>query len=114
MNTIVSSQRRAQLVRVRGEVDISTAYDLQVAFDALVAAGAGPVVVDLSDVDFIDSSGVTALVRARTDLGRQGRRMSIACPAAGHVHRLFEIVDLVERLDLHETLHEALAAVDAA
>ena len=113
MHTTVSSQRRAQLVRVRGEVDISTAYDLQVAFDALIAAGVGPVVVDLSDLDFIDSSGMTALVRARTDLALQGRRMSVACPP-GHVHRLFEIVELVERLDLHETLHEALAAVDAA
>lgn len=113
MFATISSQRRAQLVRVRGEVDISTAYDLRVAFDELVAAGVGPVVVDLSEVEFIDSSGVTALVRARTDLGRQGRRMSVACPP-GQVRRLFEIVELVERLDLHETLHEALAAVGAA
>ena len=113
MLATVSSERRAHLVRVQGEVDISTAYDLQLAFDELVVDGVGPVVVDLSDVDFMDSSGMTALVRARTDLGRQGRRMSIACPATGHVHRLFEIVELVERLDLHETLHEALAAVDA-
>ena len=66
------------VVRVAGEIDADTELRLR---DALLAAvghpGAPHVVVDLADVVFIDSTGVGALIAARTAAVRAGRSLSV-------------------------------------
>ena len=51
-------------VLVRGDVDLATAAALSEAIDDASTRGRGSVVVDLSGSPFIDSSGISALVRA--------------------------------------------------
>lgn len=53
-----------RVVEVVGEVDLTTAGQLEQAIAELAAEG-GRVVVDVAQVEFLDSSGVTALLRAR-------------------------------------------------
>ena len=67
-------------VIVRGELDISTAAQLTAALEAAIRESVGAFVVDLSDVDFLDSSGVNVLVRARAMLGREERDLVVVCP----------------------------------
>ena len=67
-------------VVVRGEVDISTATQLTAAIDAAIRESVGAFVVDLSGVEFLDSSGVHVLVRARAVLGREERELVVVCP----------------------------------
>lgn len=52
------------LITVSGEVDLATSPDLDVAIIAAIDAGAASVVIDLSDVSFMDSSGLGVIVRA--------------------------------------------------
>ena len=81
-------------VAVRGEVDMANAAELQAALDAALADGAGVFVVDLTDVSFLDSSGINVLVRTRALLGRADRELVLICPP-GSVLRVLEIVRLV-------------------
>ena len=56
------------VVSVRGEVDVYTAPHLWDEIDRAIAESADRVVIDLSDVTFIDSSGLSVLVRAHKRL----------------------------------------------
>jgi anti-anti-sigma factor len=54
---------------LRGEIDLSTAEAVQSSLEELVDDGAGPVIVDLSSVTFLDSSGLAVLVRLHKRVG---------------------------------------------
>ena len=56
------------VVRVQGEVDLYTAPQLWAALDAAIAGAPHELVIDLSDVTFLDSSGLSVLVRAHKRL----------------------------------------------
>jgi anti-sigma B factor antagonist len=56
------------VVRVKGEVDIYTAPQLWETLDAAIAGAPHELVVDLSEVTFLDSSGLSVLVRAHKRL----------------------------------------------
>ncbi len=83
-------------LHVSGELDAHSAPEFAEAFEPAVAGGAA-VEVDLTDVSFIDSSGLAALIAARQralDLGG-----SLVVTAASHAAmRLFEIAGISEHL----------------
>ncbi|HYH27845.1 MAG TPA: STAS domain-containing protein [Actinomycetota bacterium] len=58
-------------LRLRGELDVATEPQLNEAFHPLTEGG-GTLTIDLSALDFIDSSGVRAIVRGAGALGDQG------------------------------------------
>jgi len=57
----------SQLVRMRGDIDIATMDDLEHALSALDEGGS--VIVDLSEVGFMDSSGIALLLRINRTAG---------------------------------------------
>lgn len=61
------------ILHVAGELDIATVPELRARLRRAQAAGAEALVVDLSRVTFIDSTGLAALVAARAKLGAEGR-----------------------------------------
>jgi anti-sigma B factor antagonist len=52
------------LITVSGEVDLATSPELDVAIIAAIDSGTSSVVIDLTDVSFMDSSGLGVIVRA--------------------------------------------------
>jgi anti-sigma B factor antagonist len=97
-------------VAVRGEVDINTVAQLSEALDHAVRESSGALIVDLSDVVFLGSTGLTALVRARAQLGREDRALVVVCPP-GPVRRLFELVGIVDLFELFDSREEAAASL---
>src|SRR5262245_6694994 len=67
-------------VSVTGELDQGTAPELRGALADALGDGAAPVLVDLSDCDFIDSTGLSLLVEAKRRLGDERRRFGVCCP----------------------------------
>jgi anti-sigma B factor antagonist len=63
MNFAVEMIPGARAVQVRGELDLATEEQLTAVLDEAVAAG-GPVVLDMTSLRFIDSSGIRALLNA--------------------------------------------------
>ena len=57
----------ATVIHVSGDVDLATHLALEEALVRFVSSGRGPVVVDLADVPFLDSSGVRALLKGREE-----------------------------------------------
>ena len=100
-------------VIVHGEVDISTAAELNEALEAAIRDSVGAFVVDLSDVEFVDSSGVNVLVRARAVLGSQDRALAVVCPP-GPARRIFEVAGIADLLALFDTREAAAASLKPA
>ena len=83
---------------------------LERALDAAIRDTAGAFVLDFCDVEFLDSSGLGVLLRARALLGREDRALVIVCPP-GPVLRLFEMVGIADPLFLYPSREGAARAL---
>ena len=97
------------LLAVEGEIDIATSPRLIAALNDVVTDTSGTVLVDLSDVEFMDSTGLALLIRVQRRMGRHGRGFAVVCPD-GPVRRIFELTDMVETLGVQPTRNAALSA----
>jgi anti-sigma B factor antagonist len=87
----------ATVVTVSGELDILTAPRFSASIDELVRRRARDVVVDMSEVRFIDSAGLYVLLSAQRRVTRHGRWLGLICPDAA-VRRVIELTRLDEPL----------------
>jgi anti-anti-sigma factor len=97
---------------VRGELDLSTAPDLEGPLEEALENDEGSVLIDLSACEFIDSTGIALIVRAwqRLHSGENGRALVI-CSGNDQVRRVLEITGLELSIPVHGTREEALAAL---
>ena len=98
-----------EIVAVGGEIDIASAPRLITGLNDAVGSGDAPVIVDLTDVGFMDSTGLALLLNAHRRLSRRGKGFAVVC-ADGPVRRVFTITDMVDVLQVRATLAEAQAA----
>ena len=96
------------IVSVTGELDLST-HDRLGEELASIAAGGNVVVVDLSTCDFIDSSGIRALLIGRQAAEDNGGALALAA-AKPQVVRILEVTGVASALPIHASAEEALAA----
>ncbi|MEA2290457.1 MAG: hypothetical protein QOD55_2454 [Solirubrobacteraceae bacterium] len=86
-------------VTLRGELDLATAPELEELLEARIDDG--EVVVDLRDLEFMDSSGVRVLVAAHARAGRAGTRLILVRPARGSaVSKIIDVSGLDGELTL--------------
>jgi anti-sigma B factor antagonist len=90
------------VVAVAGEVDLLTAPELGKALQ-LVAEHTSQVVVDLTAVTFLDSSGINALLTGQRGLAARGTGFRVVAPE-GPVRRIFEVTQLVETLGVVDSV----------
>ena len=89
-------------VAVLGEIELETAPELSAALDDAIRRTAGPFVIDLSTVGFLDSTGIGCLIRARALLSADDRTLSLVCPP-GSTRRVLEIVGVDELVAIYDT-----------
>ncbi len=92
-----------------GQLDFVSAPELAPRLADLQAATCDAVVVDVSGVTFIDSTGLNALVAGAQSIQSRDAAVLVA-GASKHVARVFEIVRLGETLRLESTLEDAVRA----
>ncbi len=105
-------ERGARTISVRGELDLSTAPELEGPLNEALENDRGSLLVDLSGCEFIDSTGIALIVRAwqRLDAGGNGRSLAI-CSQNDQVRRVLEITGLELSIPVHTSRDEALAAI---
>lgn len=96
----------AYVLRLQGEVDLSTAPLFQDALQGIVGNGR-QVIVDMSDLRYLDGSGLRLLFWARERLLAHGRQMLVTGPSPV-IRRLLRIVGLHEVVPILETVAEAI------
>ena len=106
----LSQTAETLVVGVVGEVDMATAPELAQAVDAEVLnESVRRVVVDLTDVTFLDSSALNALVQGQRELTERKIVFRVVSPADQNVRRIFEIAQLAVPLGVVDSLDDALA-----
>ncbi|WP_244177435.1 STAS domain-containing protein [Streptomyces atriruber] len=97
----------AIVIELHGEVDV-VAYQRSVSLVDAVTAGPEPVVIiDLSQVTFIDCSGLSLLMRAHRRVTTRGRRLRIVCTHPLTL-RMLRVTQLTAALSPAPTLSAAL------
>ncbi len=110
MDLSVSTRDEAgrTIVAATGEVDVYTAPVLDEALSGVVSGGATRVVVDLSGVDFLDSTGLSVLVKALKRVRDADGSLDVVVTAE-RVAKVFRITGLDQVIPVHPSLADALA-----
>ena len=102
-----ASHDGAAVLQVAGDIDMQTAGALRDRLSECLETGVPRVVVDLSAVDFLDSSALGALVAAARSASDGGGVLRVAAPKP-HVLKIFQITRLLEVLGVTDTVEDAL------
>ena len=97
----------ALVLSLAGELDLANVPALREALRSAVERSPKRLVVDLTDVTFVDSTVLGALVEARSKLG--GDAFALAAPGL-EVRRALEISGLDRHFSVHDSVSEALLA----
>ena len=97
------------VLQVTGEVDVYTAPMLREQIRELSANGAVHLIVDLGQVDFLDSTGLGALVGGLRRLREAGGSLALVI-STSRILRLFQITGLIKALAAQRSVADAITA----
>jgi anti-anti-sigma factor len=101
----VEAVNGAVVVRLAGELDLYNAEEVRNALTRAIEGSPRRVVVDMADVEFVDSTALGVLIEARSKLGRNG--IALAAPQLD-TRRTLQVSGLDRHLPVHDTVEEAL------
>jgi anti-sigma B factor antagonist len=94
------------VLRIAGEIDVYTAPKLRQTVIDLADTGTLHIIADLRDVDFLDSTGMGALVGSLKRL--RMRRGSLKLVTSGRIMQLFQVTGLIYAFALHPSVPDAI------
>ena len=100
------------IVDARGEIDLSNATELTRAVED--AAAQGSVILDLTSVTFIDSTGVRELFRLRRRLSEDGTSFRVVVPMGAPIRRVLTLLDVPSAVAVDDCLDDALLRLQVA
>ncbi|MFQ3213011.1 MAG: anti-sigma B factor antagonist [Marivirga sp.] len=111
MKYSVDKDEKYSLVKIKEEkLDSSISSDLKSDLITMQAEGVTNLIIDLSEVKYIDSSGLSALLVGNRVFREAGGAFIIAAPSE-HTSKLIKISQLDKVLDILPTAHEAIESV---
>ena len=100
------------VVRVAGEVDMSHEEELRGELRGAVAADSNGIVVDLTECEFIDSSGVRSLLLSRVAQNSDGGTEKLAVAASSEqILRILSVMGIDRVIPIRPTVEEAASAI---
>ena len=110
MKVTTSFRDAVAVVSVVGDVDMYTSPDLRSSLSGLSRGKTPRIVVDLSQVGFMDSSGIATLVQSLKEVRPKGGEVRLA-GVGRNVLRVLELSNLTSLFPVHSSVEEALGGV---
>jgi anti-anti-sigma factor len=88
--------------KLEGDVDLGSGQAVRDAVCEGLDAGARDVVLDLSGVTFLDSTGLNALLNTARDVDRRGAKLRCAAPHGGEPRVVIDLAGVAKLLNLSE------------
>lgn len=105
--SIEAEQRGATLLlRISGEIDVSNARELSAAIEAAVPNGILRIVMDLTDITYLDSAGVKLLMQLADRLRARRRELRLVVPEHAPIRAVLELTGLSQLVPLDDHLEE--------
>jgi anti-anti-sigma factor len=102
-------QGTLSVVRVHGEIDLSNAHEVSSAIGIAMGQEARGLVVDLSEITYLDSAGVALLLRLAERLRARRRQLHLVAPRGSPVRRVLDFTGVPQVIPLEARLEDALA-----
>jgi anti-anti-sigma factor len=103
----VRNEGRAAVVVVSGELDLASGPELEQVIERVRGTATELLVIDLRELDFMDSTGLSIIVKAHQRFVEDGRRIGLVRGTA-QVQRLLDLTGVADRLPLIDTPEELL------
>jgi anti-anti-sigma factor len=101
----------AVIAWVTGEIDTSNAGDLRTAITDATPNDALGVVLDLSDIDYIDSAGIHLLYRLGDSLRNRGQTLRVVIPPGSIASDALRLAGVTRHVDVVTEVDEGLRAL---
>ena len=98
----------AVLIGVSGELDLASSPELERELERASSSDASLLIIDLRKLEFMDSTGLSVLVRAHQKATQSDKRFAIV-KGPQQVQRLLSLTGMAERLTVVDTPEELLA-----
>jgi len=99
------------VARLTGELDIAGAEATGRRIAEAVPSSARGVVVDMTELEFIDSSGVSMLFGLARRVGSRRQELRVVAPAGRPVARVLDIVEFDRAAPVHADVNSAIAEI---
>ena len=99
MRIDVQEKQGVTIFYIEGDIDINSAPDVKKSFDSSIKAKKESILVNLKDVDYVDSSGLATLVEVLKNLRTYGGKIKLT-NLSSKVMGLFEITKLTKLFDI--------------
>jgi anti-anti-sigma factor len=96
------------LARLTGEIDPSNAESIGRALVEAMSNQAHALVLDLSEIDHLDSSGIRLIYHLRDSLGDRGQILRLVIPATSPAHDALRLAGVARYVETIETVDDAL------
>ena len=93
------------VIHLAGELDLYNADEVRAALAGAMDGGADRIVIDMTDVEFVDSTALGVLIEARSKVGHDGLRL--AAPQR-ETRRTLQVSGLDRHLTVHDSVDDAL------
>jgi anti-anti-sigma factor len=104
-----SDHDRAVVVRLSGEVDLSNANDIEAAITEATPNHMLAVVLDVSELDYLDSAGIHLIYVLREKLRARGQMLRLVIPADSPANDALRLAGVSRYVATVQTLDQALA-----
>jgi anti-anti-sigma factor len=99
------------VARLTGELDMAVAQSVGSRVAEAVPSSARGLVIDMSGLDFMDSSGVSMLFALARRVGRHRQSLHVVAPEGRPVARVLEIVEFDRAAPVHRDVDAAVSAI---
>lgn len=108
----VTIEESLVLARLSGEIDLSNAQSIEEAIALSTPNDAIRVVLDMTEVDYIDSAGIQIVYRLQEKLGNRGQQLKLVVPADSAATDALRLAGVIDHLDITATLEDAISFSD--
>lgn len=110
MKHTLTTEEGVTVVALKGDIDVSRAPALRDLLGQIMDGGSTRILLDLSDVDFLDSSGLGLLVTAHRKASEHGWAFGVAS-AGSAVTRVFELTRTTRMLNIFASRQDGVEAL---
>lgn len=103
----VRNEGRAAIIAVSGELDLASSPSLEAELDRVSGTQSELLVLDLRRLEFMDSTGLSVIVKSHQRLADEGRSLYLV-RGPQQVQRLLDLTGVAERIQLADTPEEIL------
>lgn len=102
------------VIALSGDIDVASLPEHAARLDVEITRRTEHVVLDLTGVDFLDSTGLALLTGTMRRLKRSRRRLAVVPALEGSVRRALDATGLIHVLEVHPSVGDAVAALTEA